>query len=264
MSTTEKKRKRRGNGRSPRARTRARAKDRFIRRLAESGNVADSCRKARLPQRTAYDLRKSDPAFAALWKEAEEISIDGLEDEARRRGVEGWDEPVYQKGVKVGTVRRHSDRMLEILLKGHRPKFRENQVAVQVNVGEQRELGQVDRENVLLETARSMGFVMYQAAEIQRERALQKLLPAPCSPAVQERSEKPVSSYETGAATGADTSLSMKQPGDSAPQQAAEPERIVDHAARLSEQAEASASMRPDAPPLQIAANRYRRRWDRS
>lgn len=253
--TAEKKMPKKGKkARRPRARTRARARDRFIRRLAESGNVADSCRKARLPQRTAYDLRKSDPEFAALWKEAEEISIDGLEDEARRRGVEGWDEPVYQKGRKVGTIKRHSDRMLEILLKGHRPKFRENQVAVQVNVDQQRELGPVDRDSKLLETARAIAFVLYQAGEIARDRATQALLPAPAA-------EKP-SAEPKGVAQGAGqpthspTHESEAAAAPSAP-------RVVDHAGRLSDAADAAQSMRT-ADPLPVAANRYRPRWQRS
>jgi hypothetical protein len=41
-----------------------------------------------------------------------------LEAEARRRAVQGWDEPVFHQGRKVGTIRKYSDRMLEILLKG--------------------------------------------------------------------------------------------------------------------------------------------------
>ena len=52
--------------------------------------------------------------------------MDAVEAEIRRRGVEGWDEPVFQGGKRVGVIRRYSDRMLEILAKAHRPKFREN------------------------------------------------------------------------------------------------------------------------------------------
>ena len=36
-----------------------------------------------------YELRKADPAFASAWEEAEEIATDRLEDEARRRALEG-------------------------------------------------------------------------------------------------------------------------------------------------------------------------------
>ena len=161
--STEKRAKKAIKGRKVRAH--ARARERFIRRLAESGNVTDSARKARIAHRTVYELRKSDPEFAELWREAEEIAVDGLEGEARRRAVQGWDEPVYQQGRKVGVTRRYSDRMLEILLKGHRPKFRENQT-VQVGVA----VGDVslpfDRDARMLEVGRTIGLALRLAGEV--------------------------------------------------------------------------------------------------
>ena len=45
-----------------------------------------------------------------------------LEDEARRRAVDGVDEPVFQQGKQVGTIRKHSDTLLIFLLKGIRPQ----------------------------------------------------------------------------------------------------------------------------------------------
>ncbi len=53
--------------------------------------------------------------------------MSALEDEARRRAYDGWLEPVFHKGVKVGTVRKFSDTLLIVLLKAHKPeKYREN------------------------------------------------------------------------------------------------------------------------------------------
>ena len=45
-----------------------------------------------------------------------------IEAEARRRAVDGVDEPVYYQGKEVGTVRRYSDVLLIFLLKGLRPQ----------------------------------------------------------------------------------------------------------------------------------------------
>lgn len=105
---------------------RTRGMERFVKRLAETGNITKACRTARVPRRTVYDWREADPAFAKLWDEAIDIATDALEAEARRRAVEGWKEPVFHQGKRVGVIRKYSDRMLEILLKGHRPeKFRE-------------------------------------------------------------------------------------------------------------------------------------------
>lgn len=85
--------------------------------------------------------------FHEAWDAALEIGNDYLEKEAQRRAVDGYEEPVVHKGIQAFvrdaqtgaleldengqpiplTVRRYSDRLLEILLKARRPeKFREN------------------------------------------------------------------------------------------------------------------------------------------
>jgi hypothetical protein len=46
--------------------------------------------------RTFYDHKGSDLRDA--WEEAYREGTELLEDEARRRGAEGWDEPVYYQG----------------------------------------------------------------------------------------------------------------------------------------------------------------------
>src|SRR5690606_18484748 len=73
-----------------------------------------------------YRLRKEDPDFAAAWDEAMEQASDALEVEARRRAIEGWDEPVFYQGMETGMVRKFSDTLLIFLLKGARPeKYRD-------------------------------------------------------------------------------------------------------------------------------------------
>lgn len=90
--------------------------------------MSDACRAAGIGRTTAYEWKEADPDFAALWTEAEEIAADKLEREAWRRAVEGYDKPVTYQGEITGTYKEYSDRMLEILLKGHRPeKYTERQ-----------------------------------------------------------------------------------------------------------------------------------------
>ena len=73
-----------------------------------------------------YELRDNDATFAEEWDSAAEEGTDRLEDEALRRAVEGWEEPVYHQGVICGTIRRYSDGLLTMLLKARRPeKYRE-------------------------------------------------------------------------------------------------------------------------------------------
>lgn len=83
----------------------ARKKEAFLAILSETCNVSEAARAAGIGRRTAYNWRESDPEFAAAWTEAEETAVDALEQVA-------WDR------AKLG----QSDRMLEILLKAHRPE----------------------------------------------------------------------------------------------------------------------------------------------
>ena len=76
-----------------------------------------------------YTLRNNDPVFRQAWDEAEEAAADRLEEEAWRRAVEGFDEPVVSAGKLVHDengnavmVRRYSDVLLIRLLAAHRPR----------------------------------------------------------------------------------------------------------------------------------------------
>jgi hypothetical protein len=100
----------------------------FLAMLAESGNIRQACEEAKIDRSTAYRLRESDPSFAADWSRALDMAADLLEQEARRRAYEGWEEPVFGSlGFRMGTgevgrVRKYSDTLLIFLLKGARPE----------------------------------------------------------------------------------------------------------------------------------------------
>lgn len=105
-----------------------RAREAFLTVLRETCNVSEAARAANIGRTVAYEWRADDPAFAAAWADAEQEAADKLEREAWRRGVEGTDKPVTFQGVITATYKEYSDRMLEILLKAHRPeKFTERQ-----------------------------------------------------------------------------------------------------------------------------------------
>ena len=104
----------------------------FLEALADTGSVTKAAVVAGTSRTRVYELRKVDPAFAAAWAEAEDIAVDQLEDEARRRAVEGVPEPLVSAGKLVRddngqpiTVRRYSDSLLMALIKAHRPPRRE-------------------------------------------------------------------------------------------------------------------------------------------
>src|SRR5437870_2732593 len=107
-------------------------RERFLKALADTGSVTAAINIAGTSRTRVYELRKADPAFAGGWQEAEDIAADRLEDEARRRAVEGVPEPLVSAGKVVRdddgqpiAVRRYSDNLLLALLKAHRPPRRE-------------------------------------------------------------------------------------------------------------------------------------------
>lgn len=104
----------------------------FIAHFSLTGNSTASAAAAGVTRRAAELLRERDETFRTAWEEAREEAADHLEDEARRRAVDGWDEPVFGSGgtgvgtVEVGTIRKYDSTLLIFLLKGARPeKYRE-------------------------------------------------------------------------------------------------------------------------------------------
>lgn len=81
------------------------AMDRFLERLAQTGNVMLSARAAGVPRRTVYRWRDKWSTFADEWGEALDEAVDTLEGVAWKRAA------------------KQSDRLLIFLLKAHRPDF---------------------------------------------------------------------------------------------------------------------------------------------
>ena len=99
----------------------------FLAAYAELGNITAAAAAADVSRSMHYTWLERDRRYAAAFAQAHEMVGDHLEAEARRRAVEGWDEPVYYQGQVVGSIRRYSDTLLIFLLKGARPeKFRDN------------------------------------------------------------------------------------------------------------------------------------------
>lgn len=99
----------------------------FLTRLASSCNVKAACLAAKVHRSIPYKRRDNDDDFAKAWRWALADGLDTLEAEAQRRAVEGVDEPIYYKGVRVDTVKKYSDVLLMFLMKSHNPaRFRDS------------------------------------------------------------------------------------------------------------------------------------------
>ena len=108
--------------------TRARAAEAavFLDGIARGLTPTGAARAAGIGRAVVYRWRESDPDFRQAWETAHAAMVDGLERSAIQRAAEGWDEPVWYQGRQVGTVRKFSDRLLELVLKAERPdKYRE-------------------------------------------------------------------------------------------------------------------------------------------
>ncbi len=105
----------------------------FLAELARHGIVMRAARAASPhspggASTTFNDERQRDPEFAAAWAEAIEMARADIEHEIYRRSTEGYEEPVFggkYKETVVGTVRRYSDRLLELRARALLPAYRD-------------------------------------------------------------------------------------------------------------------------------------------
>lgn len=111
----------------------------FLRAFASRGIILDGCKAAGVSRKAVRHWRESSEWFSELYDIAMEEAADRIEAEAIRRAVDGYDEPVIYQGMPTTivdaetgeqrqlTVRKYSDTLMALVLKGARPdKYREN------------------------------------------------------------------------------------------------------------------------------------------
>lgn len=106
----------------------------FIAAYAECGTVTRAAEIAEIDGTMHYDWIKSDTDYAKACEAAYEQAGERLEQEARRRAVEGVQKPVFYQGQQCGVVNEHSDTLLIFLLKGAKPEKYQERVRNEVNV----------------------------------------------------------------------------------------------------------------------------------
>lgn len=123
----------------PQKRITERDKQVYLNALCEGMTVKGAAEAACHHADTFIKLRKRDPEFAELFAQARDIGTDVLEGEAQRRAVEGFKKPIIGKiapGIdghlkdEEGNLLYeiiYSDKLLEFLVKGRKPEYRDNQ-----------------------------------------------------------------------------------------------------------------------------------------
>jgi|SRR5215472_5387798 len=93
----------------------------FLAAYAETCRVTLASKAAGIGIRTHYFWLERDPEYAKAFDETRCLAADYVEAECIRRAVDGWTEDVHYQGQKCGEVRRYSDGLMMLLLKGLKP-----------------------------------------------------------------------------------------------------------------------------------------------
>jgi len=108
----------RGPGRAPLPAVKVNA---FFHHLGRTGSVTVAANRAQLRRTTLYQRRQEDDAFAERWARALDLGVERLQDNAMNRALNGTPKPVWRNGQQVGSVQQFDNRLLQFLLKAHRP-----------------------------------------------------------------------------------------------------------------------------------------------
>lgn len=94
----------------------------FLAALATRGMPTVVARELRIHYLSLRVLYREDKEFKEAWDEAMGAAFAHHEDAVRIRAFEGYERPVYQQGMKVGTETVYSDRLAEIMIKAGKPE----------------------------------------------------------------------------------------------------------------------------------------------
>ena len=112
----------RGPGRVPMPAVKVAA---FFHPLGRTGSVTVAANRAQLRRSTLYERRQDDKAFAERWAQALDPGVERLQDYApsntMNRALNGTPRPIWRNGQELGSVRQFDNRLLQFLLKAHRP-----------------------------------------------------------------------------------------------------------------------------------------------
>lgn len=107
-------------GESPFKHIEHRRKRQYLAAYSLTGSLVKASEATEISRFTHRHWKETDPEYAEAFQLAYAISTDILEDEARRRAIEGVQEPVFYQGKIVGHKSIYSDMLLLAMLKRHK------------------------------------------------------------------------------------------------------------------------------------------------
>lgn len=109
-----------------------RKQKKFLENLQKDFNMSSAAKSVGVCVQTIYKYMDDDENFKQLVEEARDIAVEEAEGEAYRRGVKGVEKTVWHQGQPVGVEIQHSDRLLELFLKGRRPEVYGNKQSIDI------------------------------------------------------------------------------------------------------------------------------------
>lgn len=103
----------------------AERKDLYFKELEKHGEPPIAREVIGVSHTTISRHRKEDENFTKRESQAMETYRSKIAAEIHRRGIDGWLEPVFQGGVKVGAKIKFSDVLLLAQARRHIPEYRE-------------------------------------------------------------------------------------------------------------------------------------------
>ena len=99
-------------------------RERFLEAFRAIGVISRAAIAAGVSRKTVYNWLKNDPDFRETFEDMEEDVRDAIREELHRRAIEGVDEPVFQRGVLVGHIRKYPDQILLKMAAARLPEYR--------------------------------------------------------------------------------------------------------------------------------------------
>lgn len=102
----------------------------MIQGFADTCNVVRAAKLARISRKIHYVWLEKHPDYAAVFEKTKRHAADYLESVAVERATTGWSEGIYYQGSRCGSVRRYSDGLLMLLLRGAKPELYGNKTEI--------------------------------------------------------------------------------------------------------------------------------------
>jgi hypothetical protein len=107
--------------------TNATQQAKFLAAYSEHANISLAAKAAGMDRTKHYDWLAADPEYVKRFADAYKRACDAVDAEIRRRGLLGYEEPVFFQGRECGQITKYDSTLLIFFAKGMMPeKYKDN------------------------------------------------------------------------------------------------------------------------------------------